>query len=47
MSDSPFMICYSTKVFFFGEQMKKDEMGRTCGTHEGENKCIRSLGEEA
>jgi hypothetical protein len=28
-------------------QIKEDEMGRICGTHEGEEKCIQVLGGNA
>ena len=40
-------MCYSEyalfNYYYSSEQVKEDEMGETCGTHEGE-KCIQVFG---
>jgi len=39
------MICTHKKIFS-GDKIKKDEMGRACDTHGGEEKCILRFGGE-
>jgi hypothetical protein len=40
-----FLILLLTK-YYWGEQMKEDEMGGECGTYGGDKKWIRSFGPE-
>jgi hypothetical protein len=37
------MLCNHTK-YHSGDQIKKTEMGRTCGTYGGEERCIQGFG---
>jgi hypothetical protein len=32
--------------YYYGHQINEDEMGRACGTHCGEEECMRGFGEE-
>jgi hypothetical protein len=34
-------------LILLGWLMKEDEMGRTCGTHGGEERCLQGFGWEA
>jgi len=38
---------YSSLVCCTDDQIKEDEMDRTCGTHGGEEKCLNEFGRES
>jgi hypothetical protein len=37
---------YSSPNYYSGDQIEKNEMGRTCSTSEGEDRCIKDFGGE-
>jgi hypothetical protein len=37
------MLCTPHQIYHSGDQDKKNEMGRTCGTYGGEERCLQGF----